>query len=60
MNASIYFNTILRRFYASLHSIEENNYDAGRFSHDGVDRSCSFDNKRDSARSGDPVARLRF
>ena len=46
MNASIYFNNVLRRFYSSLHHIEEDNYDAGRFSHDGVDRSNSFDNNR--------------
>ena len=38
-----FLEAIIGRFYAKLHESPSNNYDARRFSWDGVDRSRSFD-----------------
>jgi len=46
MNANLFLNTVLRETFAAMHGIEPDNYDAGRYSYDGVDRSCVFDNNR--------------
>jgi len=43
MNPTIFLNTILRNVYASLHKVEQDNYDARRHSSDGVDRSQLFE-----------------
>ena len=46
MNANLFLNTVLRETFAAMHGIEPDNYDAARYSFDGVDRSCVFDNNR--------------
>jgi len=46
MNPTIFLNTILRNFYAAMHRVEQDNYDARRHSFDGVDRSQVFDADR--------------
>lgn len=42
MDKDIFLKTILREFYILAHSAVPNNYDAQRFSHDGIDRSEEF------------------
>jgi FkbM family methyltransferase len=46
MNANLFLNTVLRETFAAMHGLEPDNYDAGRYSFDGVDRSGVFDNDR--------------
>lgn len=46
MNARAFLNTILRSVYSSMHDNVRDNYDAFRFSYDGVDRSNIFENDR--------------
>ncbi len=43
MNAAAFLRTVLVAFYGRIHAREEDNYDAVRFSADGVDRSRHFD-----------------
>jgi FkbM family methyltransferase len=43
MNAREFKQQVLARFYQDIHNVERDNYDARRFSYDGVDRSNLFD-----------------
>lgn len=43
MSAKDFKLQILQLFYQDIHRLEQNNYDAYRFSYDGVDRSQIFD-----------------
>ena len=42
-NLTEFINEIMKQFYALIHNLEKNNYDAERFSYDGIDRSQIFD-----------------
>lgn len=44
--ASEFKTQLLRLFYQDVHQLQQNNYDARRFSYDGVDRSQVFDVER--------------
>lgn len=46
MNPNIFLHTVLREAFACMHNVEQDNYDARRFSHDGIDRSQDFDPDR--------------
>ena len=46
MNAKAFLNTVLNNVFDSMHTIVTDNYDARRFSYDGVDRSNIFDSRR--------------
>lgn len=42
-NLNEFINAIMKQFYVLVHKLEPDNYDAERFSFDGVDRSKIFD-----------------
>lgn len=42
MTKQLFLQSILKEFYMLAHTLVPNNYDAPRFSHDGVDRSKEF------------------